>query len=101
MNAIKSLSAAALALATVTAIASAPVTASTTILETLDRLESQGTSRESGFTPKVNTPEFLQDLAERATSKESGLGYNYKVDHPAFLQDILEKATRGMETILT
>ena len=71
MNAIKSISAAALALTSVAAIAVAPVTASTSILETLDRLESQATSRESGYSPKVNTPEFLQDLAKNATSRES------------------------------
>ncbi len=102
MNAIKSFSAAVLAIGTIATFATTPVTVNASVLDTLDRIESQsahwepnlrsnitrsnksildtlnrleeqGTSKESGITPKVNRPAFLEELAERATSKESGI----------------------------
>ena len=75
MNAMKALFATALALASITTLAATPA-ANASILDTLDRLEARATSKESGiesFKASRRTPEFLQQLRERATSRKGSL----------------------------
>ncbi|MEO0353863.1 MAG: hypothetical protein AAF268_03480 [Cyanobacteria bacterium P01_A01_bin.3] len=75
MNAFKTLSAAAtVAIATVAVIAAAPTPANASILETLNRLEAQGTSSKSGFNKNFR-PDFLQKVEADSSSSENGI-YN-------------------------
>ena len=86
MNAFKTLSAATFAIATVAVVASAPINANASILETLERIEEQGSSSESGIHNKNFRPDFLQKVEANSASSESGI-YN-KNFRPDFVQKV-------------